>query len=73
MYPFTDTESLLASDGIYDEIPIRNGGLGLALNVAGHLYSRTAQSGTHLLGTTLAGGDHGTVRLVQTIGPLDGA
>jgi hypothetical protein len=73
VYPFTDPQWLSVGQSTGLEIPFRNGGPGVALNVSGQIYARETQPNTALIGTTLAGGDDGVVRLVQPVGPWDGA
>jgi hypothetical protein len=73
VYPFTNDQWLNEGQRRGFEIPFRNGGPGVALNVFGHIYARGGHPNTPLIGTTLAGGDHGTVRLVNQVGQWDGA
>jgi hypothetical protein len=53
VYPFINT-AWLAKGGTHDEIPFRNSGPGVALNVTGQIYAAASGPNTPLLGTTLA-------------------
>lgn len=72
VYPFVNTDWLREGHKTGYQIPVRNAGKGAAINVEGQIYwERGHSKNTPLVGTTLAGGDHATVRAVQPIDEWD--
>lgn len=73
VYPLLTDEWLESENVAGNEIPIRNGGRGVALNVEGQIYWMAISENTPLVGTTIASGDRVSIRTVKSVEAWDDA